>query len=298
MPRAKVTPPVPNSLEPWLPTSVLDPEDRKLLERWLPEATALDAVHTSFNPPLPVLLDEAVAVARFARRYWNPSQAAAPEHSRPGLVCAGACLPQGIADELLELREAVQLCQKSSVFVELPNLRDGLARARHLRGELSSIVHWWANANTNKTVLKQLHSLEKAHANGSKSRNELAAELADYAELSRLHAKHLDGLGGFDAMLIGEAIHLVKQLRERPGEREARLQHQRAIELRNRLATLLHERMHRVRAAARFVFRDFPEIARKAGSVYGRKRRAMLRKGPAAGHFARRKKTPKPPVRR
>ena len=83
-------------------------------------------------------------------------------------------------------------------------------------------------------------------------------------------------LGGFDAALIEEARALAKKLRERsaqklvgvpPGEQRA------ALELRNRVATLLHDRMNRVRAAARFVFRHDPDLVRRVTSAYQRQRR-------------------------
>ena len=51
-----------------------------------------------------------------------------------------------------------------------------------------------------------------------------------------------------------------------------------AIALRNRLMTLLFDRMIRVRSAARFVFRGRPEIIREATSAYERRRRAAGRR--------------------
>jgi hypothetical protein len=50
-----------------------------------------------------------------------------------------------------------------------------------------------------------------------------------------------------------------------------------ALQLRNRLAMLVYDRILLVRAAARFVFRGHPDLVKKVGSHYSRKRRAALR---------------------
>ena len=70
------------------------------------------------------------------------------------------------------------------------------------------------------------------------------------------------------------------RLRERSAVRltESSVNEQQAVlALRNRLITLLLDRMRRVRAAARYVFRNHPEIARRATSTYERRRRARSR---------------------
>ena len=51
--------------------------------------------------------------------------------------------------------------------------------------------------------------------------------------------------------------------------------------LRNRLATVLSNRMGVVRSAARFVFRNRPEIIREVTSAYERRRRAASRRAAA-----------------
>ena len=59
------------------------------------------------------------------------------------------------------------------------------------------------------------------------------------------------------------------------------------IDLRNRLVTLLDQRVSRVRRAAWYVFRDHPEVVRQVTSAYERKRRVETK---------RRKKSPIAPV--
>lgn len=51
-----------------------------------------------------------------------------------------------------------------------------------------------------------------------------------------------------------------------------------ALVLRNKVIGLLSARISTVRAAARFVFRDRPEIVREATSTYERRRRAEAKR--------------------
>ncbi|HEY5959423.1 MAG TPA: hypothetical protein VIV60_22850, partial [Polyangiaceae bacterium] len=86
------------------------------------------------------------------------------------------------------------------------------------------------------------------------------------------------GLGGFQVSLVDEAELLAKQLRERPTTPAPAENTRRALDTRNRIATLLLDRMTLVRSAARFVFRNHPEIARQSSSAFLRKRRAAARR--------------------
>jgi hypothetical protein len=89
------------------------------------------------------------------------------------------------------------------------------------------------------------------------------------------------GLGGFDGSLIDEARALAKKLRERSAQKIVGVppgEQRQALELRNRIATLLHDRMNRVRAVARFVFRNQPDLVRRVTSSYQRDRRAAARR--------------------
>jgi len=89
----------------------------------------------------------------------------------------------------------------------------------------------------------------------------------------------MDGVGEFDASLIHEATELAARLRELPAGPKPRSNAEtRALECRNRLLLLLTRRGKRVRSAARYVFRNHPEIARQAMSSYERRRRANARR--------------------
>ncbi|WP_437984739.1 hypothetical protein [Sorangium sp. So ce117] len=85
-----------------------------------------------------------------------------------------------------------------------------------------------------------------------------------------------------DAAHLDEARAVAAELRSRPAQAEAISgQAQDALLLRNKLATLLVERMGLVRNAARFVFRGQPEIVHEVTSAYERRKRAAARRAKA-----------------
>ena len=111
------------------------------------------------------------------------------------------------------------------------------------------------------------------------SQDALAAALSDYAGLAE-HRARLDRLGAFDVALIDEAGVLVSQLRDQSAKKVAVSpdEQQQALELRNRLAALLYERMQLVRSAARYVYRHDASRIRRVTSAYQRQRIARYRK--------------------
>lgn len=73
---------------------------------------------------------------------------------------------------------------------------------------------------------------------------------------------------------------LAKQLREAPASGTGRVNEESraAIDLRNRICKVLYQRMKLVRAAAAFVFQDYPEIRREETSSYLRRQWAARRR--------------------
>jgi hypothetical protein len=253
----------------------------ELITKWQNAATDLAVVRTSFSPPVRVVLGEAVDIAKFVQAYWEPVKDAGGRILRPGLVLAGAKLTPSIGTEILELQDALQTAHTDYLLTVAPAQPDVRARAEYVLSEITAALEWHLDDGVEDERDKQLAALKSEYSDGSSSTDSIAAELSDYAALARQEAAGLQGLGGFDLGLIDEADRLAKLLRERPATPMPAENTRRALDLRNRLATLLTDRMSLARSAARFVFRNYPEIAREAGSAYVRRKRAAARRATA-----------------
>ncbi len=248
---------------------------QSILEKWMEQATALARVKTAFSTPIRVLLGEAVDLARFTSAYWEPVKDAAGKILRPGLAQAGPKLSATIGSEILELQDALQAANTNYLLTVAPAQPNVRARAQFVLGEIIAALGWWLNDGVQDDRDKQLAAVKAEYARGSTSADSLAAELSDYTALARQEAAGLEGLGGFEFALIDEAESLARQLRERPTSPTSPENTRRTLDIRNRVATLLLDRMGQVRAAARFVFRNYPEIARESSSAFERRRRSL-----------------------
>jgi hypothetical protein len=76
---------------------------RQILDKWLPVASSIEQVRSSFTPPVRVVLGEAVDLAKFVRDYWDPVKDAAGMVLRFGLSLVGVKCSPGIGVEILEL---------------------------------------------------------------------------------------------------------------------------------------------------------------------------------------------------
>ncbi len=132
----------------------------------------------------------------------------------------------------------------------------------------------------------QLASVIAAHAGDPETTDALASALDDYAALAAPPPKRWTVSAG-STRLVKEAAALATELRARPASPAQLAPAARAaLDLRNRVISLLWDRMSLVRSAARFVFRTNPEIAREATSAYERRRRAANRRGSTQGPIA------------
>jgi hypothetical protein len=90
----------------------------------------------------------------------------------------------------------------------------------------------------------------------------LALKLTDYAEMATRHRAALDELPSFDAQLVDELVDLAGELRQRGPAGQRSPEARAALQVRNRLVTLLQRKVAAVNSAARFVFRNQPDILR------------------------------------
>ncbi len=258
------------------------PKNQTALERWTPEAQTLPSDELRLSVPFHVLLGEAADVARFHRTYHPTVAPGDGQPGRPGLDSVKderRGLHAKTADDLLSLREATEQAHTRYILESSPTTAAPMERARFLLGEISAVLEFLFDDGVEDERDAQLDTVESAHADTPMSADAIAAELDDYANLASVYRKEIDGLGGFQAKLLDEAKSVAEQLRHRPATPVPQTESAaRALALRNRLATLLATRISFVRGAARFVFRNHPEIAREATSADERRRRAAARR--------------------
>jgi hypothetical protein len=259
--------------------------------RWRTEALALSANELRTPAvPLHVVFGEAVDVAKFADDYWHEENDEGGNVVRAGLRSAvrkggGALrLTSKTSSEILSLQRAAQEAHTRYLLaIDAKPDVDPVGRGRFLLAEISATLAWLFDDGIDDQKDAQLANVVLAHADDPATTDALASALDDYAGLAEPHAKEMHGLGGFDARFIAEARGLAGELRARPAQPVALSPAARgALTLLDGLVTLLLDRMGLVRAAARFVFRTDPEIARLATSAYERRRRAAARKGKPA----------------
>jgi len=248
--------------------------------RWRAAAPALAADAITFGASVRVLLDEAPRVARFVERYWEPTvDRATRVQTAPGLKSATVRVTRAIADEITALHALTQEAHGQWLLASGGVGSDPYARGWFVLGEIRSTLEFLFDDGVEDDRDAQLARVREAHAKDGESREDLASALHDYGTLAATYADAMHGVGDFDRALIGEAADLAAVLQVRPDEqREAANDARQKIDLRNRYAALLWERVTRVRSAARFVFRHHPAIAREATSASERNRRAASRR--------------------
>ncbi len=252
--------------------------DSTSIAKWKDAALAVGEPRT-LSVPIRVLLGESVEAAKFVEAYWEPG----PE--RPGLLSAGARLPRTIAEEILSLRDAVQDAETEYLKIVEPKVDTEALKARgtQLLTDITATLEWHLDDGVETDEDVQLAQIRAAHKKDTGGADSLAQALHDYASLARPMAAALDGLGGFQASSIDEALRIADSLGEvsqTPGARSEKSRD--AKLLRDRLVQLLNDRVGTVRAAARFVFRNQPQIAKIPASAYERRRRAESRRAAAS----------------
>jgi hypothetical protein len=153
-----------------------------------------------------------------------------------------------------------------------PRLRDRVAKARALVVEISSALFTLAKLRRDEQLEAGLTRLRAENASTKTSASALIFTLRMWTLTAEDHRKALDGFGGFDLAVLDEARAMIeelgslKSLRDEAANARRALLSARDTDL-EELTTLLRD----LRVAARFVFRDRPEIARQFTSAHARK---------------------------
>ncbi|MGZ3478008.1 MAG: hypothetical protein ACXVCJ_26145 [Polyangiales bacterium] len=235
---------------------------------WSVESAALASDDYRLNIPVASITYEAESLAKFVRAH----QKADKKTGLPGL--AGAKFSLTIADEIESLAAEVTSAQKAYTLTVDPKAdTTKIERARFLVDEIYAVMAYLLDDGVENEEDARLANVVSAHKDEAETPANMALALEEYAGLAKMHAKEIDGLGGFDAALIGEAEKLAVELRKSGPTAPPSAESAAALAKRNRLLQLLDVRVRKVRAAARFVFRAHPDVVRQVTSPYERKRR-------------------------
>ncbi len=252
------------------------------LAKWTPLAANADEAHP--NIPLHVVLGEAIDVATMLTHYWDP-KTDTKGNTIPGfsgVAAAGTVTPE-LSTEISELQLAVAAAHSEYLVLVQGSAAAPLDRADFVLGEIRQSLEFLFDDGKQDDADVQLENLRTAFS-ASASQDAMALALESYAELAGKYRDALTKLQGFDPTLIDEARTLAAALRQQSA---AALTHatadtqREALALRNRLLTLLIERVKRVRRAAAYVFRNQPDIVRKFTSAFERKQRSARRRAKA-----------------
>jgi hypothetical protein len=228
------------------------------------------------TPPR-ILVSEAGELAAFMLEHWEPRLG---KRGHPGLgsaVVPGGLPGTAVAD-LRELALAVQFMDSEVRGSRLRVPKAPVERGRFLLRELERTLRFLFDAAGGVRAAEVARLREGTRQTGT--HDALALALESFAYYAARHRKRLAALAGFDAGGIDEALVVANRLREQSALRQAAIAgpaRQQSIAVRGHLLALLDRRMKDARRAARFVFRERPELARQAGSEYERTRRARPR---------------------
>jgi hypothetical protein len=250
------------------------------LQTWTAAAMALPESKTN-NPlslPIAIFLGEVVDLAREVEAHWEPRE------GLPGLRHNGGKLELDIKDELITLRRAVNEADARWLLIVDPKTpRGALDLGRKILRELVNALVYLLDDDIEEPADEQLAALKASHDDTSENPDVISKALYAYAKLADSLRSRLQELEDendeFSVAFIDEAFQLSEEIAKiPPGNIPPSPEANAALALRNRLLHLLDERAGRIRRAARFRYRNHPEIQKKFTSAYERRRRAENRK--------------------
>lgn len=246
-------------------------------EKWT--AIAADVEPTTPNAPMSVITGEAMDISFLLDKYWEPLTTG--KSPRPGIINAvnDGALEETIRTDLREL--VVVICNTQAQYraVTAETLDAPVERAEFLLSEIRQCLEYIFDDGVTDKQDAELARLTESHTDTS-THDALALSLEGFAYYANRFRERLSTLAEFDPAMLDEALVVANRLREQSGLKlssDEREQQRIELNLRNRLLTLLDERVKRTRRAARFIFRNHPDIARLFGSSYERRSRARRR---------------------
>lgn len=244
-------------------------------ERWAEEARAVPAERvTTVGMPIATRFLEAESDAAFLEKHWEP----AADGSRPGMCAAASIVPKKTAEEIRGLVLAARQAHVNALFTPETGARSAelLKTGTELLSSLTAAIELVLDDDVHEPA-DDAYAGAKARVSADDTTATFVQALEDHAAIAESIKDRLVKLEDFDPKWIPAARSVARELSAagvpRPGRQASE-----DIDLRNRMLVLLTDRVNLVRRAARYVYRNHPDIARLATSPYQRARRAEARR--------------------
>ena len=244
------------------------------IQRWRNKALALspDDVKPA-GMPIETYLLEGEGLAGFIERYWEKDE----DKGVPGLSEVGNRFDRSVGEEMTSLVRASRTAHMKVLFPEDAgkDTAEAVERAQFVVSELADACEYVLDDGVEEPAdLALAEADERAEDD---SRASLIQSLVNYAGVADSIKDRFADLSTFDVSFIDEARRLANEIGAEGPPQPGRPASPH-IDLRDRLLTLLGQRMRSTRATARYVFRHHPKIVRKATSAYKRRRRLAARR--------------------
>jgi hypothetical protein len=256
-------------------------------ERWLPHLDSIGEAST--HAALDVSLGEAVRVGLLYQAYWEPTPRR-DEREVPGFCrfVDASILHARSGYELIELALAAAKADADANRSSETLGRSPMLRAEVVLREIKTSLEFLFDDAEFTREDEQLDKLRKIYPR-PRNHAEMAAALDAYSLLGHEHRAELSKLPGFDVAVLDEALALGLALRERSGVAKVQKHSSGVRDLhatRNQLLTLIQDRLGRIRRAARLLFREHPDVARRFAAEKSRGRGRKMREGKNPSHSA------------
>ncbi len=256
--------------------------DRENIQQHVDRWTSLvaDLPEDDISVPLVTLQGEVVDLAGLLDHYFEPRTVDGLEYPGLNSVVATGRYSPNIPAEMRELQLAIGSVQRRYEGLVKKDNNAPIARAdellQYLRASLSFLLEDGENPEGEAALdkIRDLYSDEQSH-------DGIAATLEAYSDLASKYQGELSKISGFERAILDESMQVAGALRQRSADKLVGniVEEQRgALRLRNRMLTALSDRIRIGRRTFRFVFREFPALAQKAGSEYERSRRKGSRR--------------------
>jgi len=227
--------------------------------------------------PIGTFCKEAVGVAAFAERYWQPVEGIdaclAPHEARLG----GDPGPQ-----LVFLTDQFRQADAMLVQGSLPTGDPLQPLAQKQLTEIRSACEVVVDDGVQDKKDVMVVALRKQHASAPKTVGELTNALASYVTAARSLSAELEALPGFDMRVLDAAQNTVDHLLGRGNGASNEATRPTRIR-RNRLLSMIRARVATIRKVGKFAFRNYPDILREMASAYNRDRRRAAKRGELDG---------------